>query len=142
MVDLVGGVVVNGPEAQHATLVRNAYESLGSGSAFMDSLSDDVTWTFFGSHIFAGTLSGKREIEEKLLVPMSKVIGSFRFRIDNLIAEGDQVVVEGREEAPTTDGQHYDNTYCIVVTVRDGKISQIREYLEPYFSWDTGMMIC
>jgi ketosteroid isomerase-like protein len=119
-------------EGANKALVRKAYESMGEQgvSSFMDCLSDDVTWTFFGSHVFSGRLSGKREIEEKLLVPMGEVVTSFRFHVDNLIAEGDQVVVEGRGEAPTNDGRHYNNTYCIIVTVRDGKITRIREYLD------------
>jgi len=116
---------------ENKVLVRKAYESMGQpGPIFMDYLTDDVTWTFFGAHAFAGTLRGKREIRERLLVPMSRVIESFKFRVDNLIADGDQVVVEGRGEAPTKDGRAYNNTYCIVVTLRDGKISQIREYLD------------
>jgi ketosteroid isomerase-like protein len=38
--------------------------------------------------------------------------------------------VEERGEAPTKDGRSYNNTYCIVLTLRNGKISQIREYLD------------
>lgn len=52
------------------------------------------------------------------------------FYVNSLIAEGDQVALEGRGEAPKFDGGSYDNTYCIVVTVRDGEILQIREYLD------------
>lgn len=118
-------------EGANSVLVRKAYESMGSpGAGFMDYLTDDVTWTFFGAHVFAGTLRGKKEIRERLLIPMSRVIESFKFHVNNLIAEGDQVVVEGRGEAPTKDGRAYNNTYCIVLTLRDGKISQIREYLD------------
>jgi len=61
---------------------------------------------------------------------MARVVKSFKFHVDNLIAEEDRVVVEGRDEAPTKDGRAYNNTYCIVVTLRNGKISQIREYLD------------
>jgi len=112
-------------------LVRRAYESMGGpDDVFLDSLSDDATWTFFGTHVFAGILRGKREIVERLLVPMRETLTGLKFHVDNLIAEGDQVVLEGRGEAPKADGGSYDNTYCIVVTIRDGKISQIREYLD------------
>ena len=50
--------------------------------------------------------------------------------IDTLTAEDDRVVIEARGEAQTKDGRPYNNSYCIVVTVRDGKVAQVREYLD------------
>ena len=43
-------------------LVRDAYASISAGNlgGFMDRLSDDVTWTFFGSHRFAKTFQRQR----------------------------------------------------------------------------------
>ena len=38
--------------------------------------------------------------------------------------------MEARGEALAKSGQRYDNHYCIVVSVRDGKIAAIREYLD------------
>ena len=116
---------------ENKAFVRKAYEGMSmSDSVFLDCLSEDATWTFFGNHVFAGTFNGKQDIIDRLLIPMARVVESFKFHIDNLIAEGDQVVVEGRGEAPTKSGGSYNNTYCIVVTVRDGKISKIREHLD------------
>ena len=117
--------------SENKALVRKAYEGVSlSDTVFMDCLSEDVTWTFFGTHRFSGTFKGKQDIQERLLAPIGDVVESFKFHVDNLVAEGDQVVVEGRGEAPTKDGRAYNNTYCIVVTVRDGKISRIREHLD------------
>jgi uncharacterized protein len=117
-------------EAANVALVRRAYESLGQDSTFMDSLSEDVTWTFFGSHVFARTFRGKREIQRDLLEPILDVVDSFRFQIEQIVAQGDRVVVEGRGHAPTKSGGRYDNQYCIIVRVRDGMIAEIREYLD------------
>lgn len=117
--------------SENKALVRKAYEGFSlTSNVFMDCLSEDATWTFFGNHRFAGTFNGKQDIQDRLLTPIVDVVESFKFHVDNLIAEGDQVVVEGRGEAPTKDGRAYNNTYCIVVTVRNGKISQIREHLD------------
>jgi ketosteroid isomerase-like protein len=116
---------------ENKALVRKAYEGLSlSDSVFLDCLSEDATWTFFGNHIFAGTFNGKQDIVDRLLTPIANVVESFKFHVDNLIAEGDQVVVEGRGEAPTKDGGSYNNSYCIVVTVHDGRISKICEHLD------------
>jgi ketosteroid isomerase-like protein len=67
---------------KNKAVVRKAYEAMGeSGAGFMDYLTDDVTWTFFGSHVFAGTLTSKREIRERLLAPMAQVVPSSMWTI-------------------------------------------------------------
>jgi ketosteroid isomerase-like protein len=55
------------------TLVRAAYDSISAGEldGFMDRLADDVKWTFFGKHRFAGTLVGKEDILNNLLTPLA-----------------------------------------------------------------------
>ena len=98
---------------------------------FMSRLADDVTWTFFGSHRFAGTFRGKDELVAKLFAPLGEVLADgIKVHADTLTAEGDRVVMEARCEASTKDGRPYNNNYCIVITVRDGKVAQVREYLD------------
>ncbi len=97
----------------------------------MSRLADDVTWTFFGSHRFAGTFRGKEELVAKLFAPLGEVLADgIKVHTDSLTAEGDRVVMEARGEASTKDGRPYNNSYCIVITVRDGKIGAVREYLD------------
>lgn len=114
-------------------LVANAWGAVSRGDvdAFLGALADDVTWTFFGTHRFAGTFRGKAELSAKLFAPLGEVLeGGIRIHIDALTAEGDRVVMEARGEAATKAGARYDNTYCVVVTVRDGRIVAVREYLD------------
>lgn len=46
-----------------------------------------------------------------------------------VLADGDTVVVEAVGNAVTGDGNDYANDYCFVITLADGKIVQINEYL-------------
>lgn len=48
--------------------------------------------------------------------------------IESVTAEGDRVVVEFEGRATTCEGRAYNNQYCMVFTVRDGKIKQVNEY--------------
>lgn len=48
--------------------------------------------------------------------------------IKSVIAEGDSVVVEFEGRATTCDGKPYNNQYCMVFTLADGKIKQVNEY--------------
>lgn len=114
-------------------LVRDTWGAVTKGDieGFMSRLADDVTWTFFGSHCFAGTFRGKDELVAKLFAPLGEVLADgIKVHPDTLTAEGDRVVMEARGEARTKDGRPYNNNYCIVITVRDGKVAQVREYLD------------
>jgi ketosteroid isomerase-like protein len=53
-----------------------------------------------------------------------------KFEIDNVIAEGDYVVVQGHVTGRVTQtGQQYNNTYCLVYEIV-GKIRQHTEYCD------------
>jgi ketosteroid isomerase-like protein len=47
-----------------------------------------------------------------------------------LHADGDTVVAEVRLEATLAHGGHYDNDYCFVFELEDGRIRQVREYMD------------
>ena len=103
----------------------------GDAEALLKNLSDDVTWTFFGNHRFAGTLRGKEELMAGLFAVVGEVLeDGIKVRVKSLIAEGDYVVVEGKGQARSKAGLDYNNDYCLVFEVRDGKIQQVRQYLD------------
>jgi ketosteroid isomerase-like protein len=48
--------------------------------------------------------------------------------IQSVTAEGDRVVVEFEGNAVTSDGKPYCNQYCMVFSLRNGRIVQVNEY--------------
>ncbi len=115
------------------TIVREAYTAISRGDlkTFLARLDDNVTWTFIGTHRFGRTFRGKHEIVENLCrVLGAHLEGVIALDIERLIAEGDMVVAQMQGRARTPDGRRYDNTYCVVLTVRDGLIRDLREYLD------------
>jgi uncharacterized protein len=48
--------------------------------------------------------------------------------IHTVTAGGDRVVVEFEGNATLSNGKRYNNQYCMVFTLRDGKIKQVNEY--------------
>ena len=48
--------------------------------------------------------------------------------VHTVTAEGDRVVVEFEGNATLVNGQRYCNQYCMVFTMREGKIKQVNEY--------------
>ena len=52
--------------------------------------------------------------------------------MSTLLADGDTVVLETRFRSTLPDGRPYDNAYCFLVTVRDGRLHRIREHLDTH----------
>ena len=48
--------------------------------------------------------------------------------IHGVLADGDRVVVEWEGKGTTCEGQPYCNQYCMVFTLRNGRILQVNEY--------------
>jgi uncharacterized protein len=48
----------------------------------------------------------------------------------SLVAEGATAVLENRFQATLASGRRYDNDYCFVIEVRDGRIRRMREYMD------------
>ena len=119
---------------ENKKVVRDAYSAISKGDAeeFFGKLSDDVEWFFIGSHRFAGTLKGKDQIMNDLFNVLGDQLEGtgISLEIKQLIAEGDKVVAEMQGTARSVSGKDYNNTYNIILTVKDGLIREMREYLD------------
>ncbi len=48
--------------------------------------------------------------------------------VNSITAEGERVVVEFEGNGTLINGEEYSNEYCMVFTLRDGRICQVNEY--------------
>ncbi len=119
--------------SENKALIQQMYRGLAEGDpeAFLGALSDDVRWTIIGNTIFSKTYAGKRQLIEGLFEPFTKQIeGGAKIEPRNLIAEGDFVAMQAQGKARTVYGKDYNNTYCHVFRIRDGKVVEATEYLD------------
>ena len=94
-------------------------------------LADDVTWTNIGTTKFSGTYAGKQALVEQLLGPLfGQLKAGISSDIERLTAEGDVVVAQTAGTAEMHDGTPYNNTYCQVIRIQDGKIAEVKEYFD------------
>ncbi|MCC6707598.1 MAG: nuclear transport factor 2 family protein [Gammaproteobacteria bacterium] len=101
------------------------------GEKLLRSLADDVTWTFFGSHRFAGTFKGKDELMNGLFAVIGDVLeDGIKLHVHSIVADGGRVIVEGKGQARSKAGLDYNNDYCLAFDVKAGKIQHVREYLD------------
>ena len=114
-------------------VVIDFYEAGARGDmdTCFDLIADDITWTNIGSTKFSGTFDGKQELMEKLLGPLfGQLKAGITSTIEALIAEDDRVVALTKGRAETHDGTPYNNSYCQVMRIADGRIAEVTEYMD------------
>jgi uncharacterized protein len=99
---------------------------------FLNALHDDVRWTVMGTTVFSDTYTGKQDVLARLFGPlMEQLVSPGSMEIQNLVAEGDYVVAQAQaSDRVTKTGRPYNNAYCIVLKVADGKVTEIDEYCD------------
>lgn len=123
----------NNSAESNKQIVLQAYGSLKAGNVegYFNVMADDITLTYFGNHLFTGTYHGKQDILDNYVpVLLNRIDGPIKITVTNAIAEGDQVFVEAEGESKTKDGLDYNNLYGIVLRLKDGKITEVREYMD------------
>lgn len=114
-------------------LVRTAFEAMGRSDIrpLCDLMRDDFAWIIEGQSRFSRSYDGKETVERDLLTPLFQAFATpYRFTIDEIIAEADSVVLRGRGAVRTKAGRDYNNSYCFVLQLEDGKLVELREYLD------------
>ena len=120
-------------EHENKKIVERFFEAGNRGDmeTCFELIADDVTWTNIGTTAFSGTFRGKAELTDKLLGPLfGQLKAGIHTQVLRLIAEGDHVVAQTSGTAETTDGRPYNNTYCQVIRLRDGKFAEVTEYMD------------
>ena len=121
-------------ETTNKQLLRHVYAEISQGNVqpLLDSLADDVQWTIIGSTALSGTSRGKQEVIDKLLKPIRARLadGPIMFQPERFIAEGEYVVMQAQGRATALSGKPYNNTYCIVCRIVDGKVKEMVDYVD------------
>lgn len=119
--------------AENKELIKGMFAELSKGNAegFLSRFADDCSFTIIGTSKYSGTSRGKKEFIARVLAPLSaQVEGGLTITPDNLIADGDYVAMQARGKSNTKAGGTYNNTYCQVFKVANGKIVEMVEYLD------------
>jgi ketosteroid isomerase-like protein len=95
-------------------------------------MADDATWWVSGKPelLRAAGVHGKEQIAQIFHAMMGQLKNGLKMTVKSLIAEGDRVALEVESYGELQNGRIYNNEYHTLMTVRDGKISEVREYLD------------
>jgi uncharacterized protein len=121
-----------GPD-DNKQFIQEVFDELatGNGQPFMDMLADDACWTAIGTSPWSRTYEGKQAIVNELMRPLFRQFADqYTAQATRIIAEGDVVVVEARGQVTTKSGEPYNQVYCYVLRLEDGKVRELTEYLD------------
>lgn len=119
--------------AANKQLVQDIFSELAQGNSrpLVESMTEGFCWTVTGSNDWAGTYRGKQAVLDKLLARLrSRIEGRVKTIPQRFIAEGDFVVVEARGNNTTKTGVPYNNAYCFVIRLAEGRLQEITEYMD------------
>lgn len=106
--------------------------SAGDIAGAMDSLAPDATWRLPGrpGKVPVAGEHGKQQIAGAFGQLASGLKNGLKMTVTDLVAEGDKVVAEVESFGELRNGRIYNQQHQFRMTVRDGKIHAVREYLD------------
>ena len=122
---------------QNKQLARDFMDALGRADiAFIQNAftADGTCWTA-GSMPISGTHS-RDELAEAARGVLGVFPDGLKFTIKALTAEGDRVAIEAESYGRHASGKTYANQYHFLMRVRDGKITEWREYMDTMHAND------
>ena len=118
---------------ENKQMVQEIFAELAQGNSrpLVESMAENFCWTVTGSNRWSGTYKGKEAVLNDLLGQLrSRIEGRIKTVAHRFIAEGDFVVVEARGNNTTKDGRPYNNSYCFVIRLGNGKLQEMIEYMD------------
>jgi uncharacterized protein len=119
---------------ENKRVARSLFERFDANdlAGALDLLADDVTWWMAGKpdHIPIAGTHDKQRFAAVIGRMMSQLENGLRMTVTSAIAEGDEVALQVVSHGVLGNGRVYENEYHFAMTVRDGKIHAVREYLD------------
>src|SRR5262249_18117127 len=116
-----------GDVTQNKQLLQHIFDELANDNSrpFIDSFADDVRWTIAGTTSWSRTYDGKTAVLEELFGPLrERLIERVKVQAHRLLADDDCVVVEASGTATTRNGRPYNNRYCWIFRLVEGKVRE------------------
>ncbi|QHV95661.1 nuclear transport factor 2 family protein [Spirosoma endbachense] len=114
-------------------LMETIFSELATGNdqPFLEAMADDMQWRWMGSGQWAKTFQGKQAVVNELWGSVKTTLRPpYKATARRIIAEGEYVVVEAIGDNMTPDGKLYNNRYCWVCRMGEGKLRAINEYMD------------
>ncbi len=121
-------------------LMQDIFSELSKGNdkPFIDAMADDMQWTWMGSGQWSKTFKGKESVLNELWSAVkTTLIPPYKVTAHRFIADGDYVVIEASGENATPEGKAYNNKYCWVCRISEGRLHELHEYMDTELVTET-----
>jgi ketosteroid isomerase-like protein len=118
---------------QNKELIEHIFAELAQANSrpMVELLADDVQWHVMGTTPWSRTYVGKQSVLTDLLgVLRTRLADRYRATAQRILADGDHVVVQARGQSTTKSGVPYNNEYCFIYRMENGRIVEVTEYLD------------
>ena len=119
--------------SENRKIVEHIFNETADGNwqPLLESLADDFRFIVTGSSKWARSYDGKAVVLAELFAPLR---ARLQHKIINtpvrITADGDIVVVESRGRNTTVEGNGYNNVYCNVLRLENGRLKEWTEYAD------------
>ena len=105
----------------------------------LDMMTDDATWWLPGKpgHMPVRGVRSKEQIARVFHGMAAQLKSGLKMTVNSAIAEADRVAVEVESYGELQNGRVYNQEYHFLMTIRDGKIAEVREYLDTEHAFAT-----
>ena len=96
-------------------------------------MADDCSYWLAGkagTSPTAGVAHTKAQMADIFDAMARHLEGPLRMTVKSTVAEGDRVAVEAESRGQLRNGRVYNQEYHALMTIRDGKIAVVREYMD------------
>lgn len=118
--------------ADNKQLLQAIFTELAKSNSrpFVAAMADGFRWTMHGGSKWSKTYEGKDAVINELFASLGRKMDRVTTVAHRFIADGDYVAVEARGANITKAGTPYNNTYCFVFRLVDGKLAEVTEYMD------------
>ena len=118
--------------AENKQLITEAFAAWGRGEngAVFKLMSDDLRWTIIGKSPVSGVFNSKKEFLAVAKAMTEELTAPLRVHVRDIIAEDDRVAVLWEGHSAGRNGTAYDQSYCWVLKLDNGRIREGYVYLD------------
>jgi len=125
-------------EEQNVEIVRRVFEAFGRGDIItaMEYFAEDVDFqspvvrSRHETLTWARPRHGRREVMQ-FFSEMAAKVAPEPFEVQDIIAQGDQIAVEGRNKGTVSStGKRFEHDWVMIISFRNGKITRCYHYYD------------
>jgi uncharacterized protein len=123
---------------ENVAIMRRGYEAFNTGdmNTLNEVFDESAVWHLPGRGRFAGDYQGREATLTYFGQLAQETGGSFRAKLEHLLADGEDRVIGMQRSSGDRDGKHLDVANCIVFQLKDGRVIDGREHFHDLYAWD------